>query len=90
MSQTSRRQQSILNKGEDRHDVSRAGAKVEEHTACLGDELRCAVHDFLQYRLQAATPGRMSHRRHFAGQPQLADQTQAVVNEHPNTPSSAR
>jgi hypothetical protein len=84
VSWTSRRQQSILNKGEDRHDVSRAGAKVEKQTACLGDELGCAVHHFLQYRLQAATFGGMWYWRHFAGQPQLANQAQAVVNEHPN------
>jgi PAS domain S-box-containing protein len=82
VSWTSRRQQSRLNMGEDRHDVTCAGAKVEEQVPRPGDELRPPVHDFLQYGLQATTHGRMSDRRQFADQPQLADQTQTVVGEH--------
>jgi hypothetical protein len=52
VSWTSRRQQSRLNMGEDRHDVTCAGAKVEEQVPRPGDELRPPVHDFLQYGLQ--------------------------------------
>ena len=43
------------------------------------DELRRAVHHLLQHCLDASALGRVADRRELAGQPELADQAQAVV-----------
>ena len=87
---TSRRQQPFLHVRKYRHDMARAGPKVQHQTTCTADKLRRPVHPLLQHRLEpSASPkgtscgasGRMLHRREFPGQPQLPDQPQAVVGE---------
>ena len=58
-----------------------AAPEVQHQAAGVFDELRRAVHHLLQHRLDAPALGRVADRRELAGQPELADQAQAVVGE---------
>jgi hypothetical protein len=78
-SRRSHRAQSRLHRGEHLHMRGDAASEVQHQAAGVFDELRRTVHHLLQHCLDASALGRVTDRRELAGQPELADQAQAVV-----------
>ena len=76
-----RSQQAILQRHKYLDVIGEVAPKVQHQAAGMFDELRCPVHDLLQYRLEPPALGRMANRRNLARQPQLAQEAQAVVRE---------